>query len=100
MRYFVGQTTKERAVGYCHNPNHRGYLSRKNLKNHECLKKQCKYLHKYEDHKFWIDREKKKADKKARKMNESSLCRGSEEPRGGEMGDVSVLREEAFPSEG
>ena len=69
MNFFKGQPTKENAVGYCHNPKHRGYLSKKNLKNHKCLAKECRYLHKYEDRQFWIDREKKKADKKARKKD-------------------------------
>ena len=65
--WFRGQTKKENAVGYCHNPNHMGYLSKKNLKQHKCLGKQCKYLHKYEDNYFWKERERKKTDKKARK---------------------------------
>lgn len=69
MNFFNGQTRKDRAVGYCHNPKHMGFLSVKNLKLHKCLAKQCRYLHKYEDRQFWIDREKKKADKKARKKH-------------------------------
>lgn len=68
--YFKGQPSKEHAIGYCHNPKHMGYLSKNNLKNHKCLAKQCPYLHKYEEKQFWIDREKKKADKKARRMDE------------------------------
>lgn len=67
VNWFKGQTTKENAVGYCHNPKHLGYLSLKNLKKHKCLGKQCRYLHKYEDHPYWKERELKKADKKARK---------------------------------
>ena len=72
MYFFRGQTTKERAVGYCHNPKHMGYLSKNNLKQHKCLAKNCMYLHKYEDRQFWKDREKRKADKKARKRDERS----------------------------
>ena len=68
MNFYKGQPQKENAVGYCHNPEHRGYLSLKNLKKHKCLAKQCRYLHKYEDHKYWAERERIKAEKKARKQ--------------------------------
>lgn len=72
MYFFRGQTLKERAIGYCHNPKHMGYLSLKNMKNHKCLAKQCRYLHKYEDHPYWAEKERKKAEKKARKKGERS----------------------------
>jgi hypothetical protein len=67
VHFFRGQPNKENAVGYCHNPNHMGYLSAKIIKRHACLAKQCKYLHKYEDNPYWIERERKRAEKKARK---------------------------------
>jgi len=68
MDFFRGQPPKDSAVGYCHNPEHRGYLSKRNLKKHECLRKQCRYLHKYEEHPYWAERERIKAEKKARKQ--------------------------------
>ena len=70
MFFFRGQTFKDRAVGYCHNPKHMGYLSLRNLKKHKCLAKQCKYLHKYEENPYWEERERIKAEKKARKKRE------------------------------
>ena len=40
MAFLRGQPGKENRIGYCHNPNHRGYLSVNLLKNHKCLEKQ------------------------------------------------------------
>ena len=38
---------RTKAVGYCR--HHCAALTAKTLKGHECLKKQCNYLKKYED---------------------------------------------------
>ncbi len=67
-KFLNGQTTPQRAVGFCHYRQHQGYLSVKQLKNHNCLGKQCPYLQKYEDNIFWIRRVEIKELKKAKKL--------------------------------
>lgn len=66
MAYFTGQPPKEKAIAYCHNPKHLGFLSLKLIKAHKCLDKHCKYLHPYEDKPYWIDRKRRRTDKKLR----------------------------------
>ncbi len=56
---------KKNAVGYCW--CHRVALTAKNLKEHECLKKQCNALTRYETHPYWAERERIKQLRKARK---------------------------------
>ena len=58
--------SKNRAVGYC--PYHNVALTVKTMKRHQCLKKQCSALKKYEEHDFWRQHEQKKAMKKAKKQ--------------------------------
>lgn len=55
---------EERAIGYCW--HHHCYVSVTQLKQKECLKKQCNALEKRE-HEFWHQRELAKARKKANK---------------------------------
>lgn len=62
--YMKGQPCEENCVAYCHYYKHRGGLSKDMMKQHECLKKGCRYLEKYEDHPYWgkkkyINRQKK-----------------------------------------
>ena len=45
-------------VGYCH--YHRKYVTINQLKYHQCLRKQCKSLHRFEWHGFWIDRKRRR----------------------------------------
>jgi hypothetical protein len=56
---------RSKAVGYC--KHHCVALTVKTLKEHECLKKQCNALKKYEDHDYWRQHEQKKEWRKARK---------------------------------
>ena len=56
---------RNRAVGYCH--YHKAALTVKTMKGHECLKKQCDALKKYEEHDFWRQHEQKKERRKAKK---------------------------------
>ena len=58
-------------VGYCHLNKHPGYLTERLIKEHGCLGKQCPYLHKYEDNKYWQRREEKKKLKKEKKLLEA-----------------------------
>lgn len=67
FRWLRDQPTKEKRAGYCHNKSHKGYLSVKMIKKHECLRKQCPFLEKYEDHEYWKQRERIKLKKKENK---------------------------------
>ena len=62
---YGSQISKNRAVGYCH--YHKAALTVKTMKGHECLKKQCDALKKYEEHDFWRQHEQKKERRKAKK---------------------------------
>lgn len=57
------QINGKRAVGYCW--KHHCFVSTTQLKQKECLKKQCNALEKCE-HEFWRQRDLKKARKKER----------------------------------
>ena len=54
-------------VGYCHNPAHKGYLKRSQLKDHECLGRQCEFLEKNELSRYFMDQYFKKRKKIALK---------------------------------
>lgn len=56
---------KRRACGYC--IHHHKYLTVKQVKQHNCLGKQCWHLHKYEEHDWWRQREQTKQKRKQRK---------------------------------
>ena len=43
-------------VGFCHCEHHKGYLDVSTLQKKECIKKGCRYLHKYYDYPYWIHR--------------------------------------------
>ena len=58
---------RNKAVGYCY--HHKAALTVKALKGHECLKKQCNSLKKYEEHNYWHQREIMKLRRKENKMN-------------------------------
>lgn len=57
---------RSKAVAYC--KHHCAALTVKTLKEHECLKKQCNALKKYEEHDYWRQRERIKEIKNARKQ--------------------------------
>lgn len=63
---YGSEISRSRAVGYC--PYHKVALTVKTMKRHECLKKQCNALQRYEEHDFWRQHEQKKARKKERKQ--------------------------------
>ena len=56
---------KNRACAYCR--HHHCYLTVKQVRQHECLKKQCWYLHKNEHHDWWRQRSVMKQKRKAKK---------------------------------
>lgn len=59
--------------GYCWCSLHQGFLSCKLMKKHECLKKSCKYLERFDAHPFWKRQEKKARDKARRKAIQKGL---------------------------
>ena len=63
---YGSKISRSRAVGYC--KHHCAALTVKTLKGHECLKKQCNALKKYEDHDYWRQHEQRKELRKAKKQ--------------------------------
>lgn len=59
----------ENRVGYCWSEIHRGYLTQKLLKEHQCIEKECKHFQKFEDAPYWKNKEKAKENKKREKEN-------------------------------
>ena len=57
---------KNRVCGYCR--HHHCYLTVKQVRQHECLQKQCWHLYKNENHDWWRQREVIKQKRKAKKM--------------------------------
>ena len=67
MRGLYGsQISKNRAVGYCQ--YHKAALTVKTLKGHECLRKQCDALQRFDEHDFWRQHNQKKEWRKAKKQ--------------------------------
>jgi hypothetical protein len=64
------EISETRAVGYC--KKHHCYVTSTQIKQKECLSKQCFHLEKKE-HEYWRQRELTKARRKIRKEN--LLCR-------------------------
>ena len=56
---------KNRACGYC--CHHHKYLTVKQVRQHDCLAKQCHHLQKNKDHDWWRQREVVKQRRKDRK---------------------------------
>lgn len=61
---------KNRACAYCH--HHRKFLTVKQVRQHECLQKQCYHLQKNASHDWWRQREVIKHRRKERKEQERS----------------------------
>lgn len=62
---------KQRACGFC--THHNCYVTVKQLRQHECLKKQCWHLNKNNAHSWWKQREATKAKRIARKERLSEI---------------------------
>ena len=41
------------AIGFCHSKEHKGYITKEILKEHDCLGKGCHYFQIFEDNKYW-----------------------------------------------
>lgn len=59
------EISEKRCIGYC--GRHHCYLSATQLRQKECLKKQCIHLERYE-HEFWRQRELTKVRRHQRKI--------------------------------
>lgn len=55
---------------YCH--YHKATLTVRQMRNHKCLERGCQRLTKYQNHGFWLDRERIKAKKKERKTEKKA----------------------------
>lgn len=60
-------------LGYCHSTIHPGVISKDLLKQHNCIRKNCQKLQKYEECPFWTELEKKKAKEEAVKKNKDAI---------------------------
>lgn len=56
-----------KVIGYCHCKLHKGCLTARLMKEHECVQKGCHYFEKHEDALFWQTKNKNKEEKKAAK---------------------------------
>ena len=67
-----GQIECKDVVGYCHCNTHPGYLLTKQLKDHECLKKECPWFEKNADSVYFrrkqLSHEKRKIAQKLKKL--------------------------------
>ena len=66
----TGQPKKEDAIAYCHNIKHMGALSKKMVKQHECIQKSCKFFEKNLKSMYWYGRDCYRANPKLIPENE------------------------------
>ena len=71
MKEFNGQPHPRNAIARCTNRKHAGLLSLNNIKNHKCEAKQCRYFIPLTDHPYWKEKEKKKTEKRIKKIQET-----------------------------
>lgn len=73
---YMRHQTKGEPVGWCRHNKHRGKLSVRQMKQHKCLAKECPFFVKNKKHQHWVDRERMKQVKKAKKNKEivSTIC--------------------------
>ena len=67
-------------AGYCWCMTHLGYLDPGLIEKHDCIGKNCRFLQRYEQHKYWYkvarkqaEKERRKAEKAARKAAEARI---------------------------
>lgn len=54
-------------VGYCHNENHKGFLTVSIMNEHECIAKGCNFFEKFEDYPYWVRKHRKEEQEKVAK---------------------------------
>lgn len=80
----VSAVKSKNIVGFCHCGLHRGYMTSKTIKSHECLEKACHHLEKYEDCSYWkTKREYEEAQR--RKKEQLKLDKFIEQKRAKEL---------------
>jgi hypothetical protein len=55
-------------IGRCHHKFHKGIITKDLLKEHDCLKKECPFLEKFENNQFWVQYEEEQKEKEKRKQ--------------------------------
>lgn len=66
--------SKKNLVGYCWSLSHPGFISKRLLKEHQCVEKNCRNLERFE-HAYWAQLERQKCERenvKAKKKNQIS----------------------------
>ena len=69
----IADVKEEQIVGYCHYELHKGYVSSKLIKIHNCALKECPFLQRYEPS-YWneqLNKERKKRLRKIKKIQDS-----------------------------
>ena len=66
MKQCLFNTCSNNVVGYC--KYHHCYMTVKQMRHKECLKKQCFHLQKNDTHQYWHQREVTKQKRKDRKF--------------------------------
>ena len=62
-----GKAEGSAAVAYCDNPTHKGELTQRLIREHNCISKECPYLQKYERNIFWCQKSVANVVRKAKK---------------------------------
>ena len=86
---------KNAVVGYCNCNLHKGYLSVTLLKEHDCIKKNCVYLKKFEDCPFWTRYKNELKLKEKRKQDKKNRIRKQEEHKAAVEEKMNSLMESA-----
>ena len=68
---FKDYAKKSKCLGYCE--YHECYLTKSNIENMKCLKKNCRHFDKIKTHPFWQELERKKEEAKKRKEERKKL---------------------------
>ena len=72
----VIRVRRDKILGYCHNMNHPGKLTKALLEEHQCLAKSCTLLEKYEDVPFWAALERRQlAKEKTKRLKREKKAR-------------------------
>ena len=79
------QSLNTKCVGFCWSKLHRGFLTKKQMIQHQCLEKNCKSFYKLQDAPYWIQKEataqKRKQGKRLKKQIAEDEARFLEEIR-------------------
>lgn len=80
-------------VGYCHNEDHKGFLTVSIMNDHDCIGKECHYFEKFEDYPFWIKYRRKEQQKELMKIKRERQKRNKQQ-----QADNIKARDDAFIS--